>query len=267
MSDENITNWTEQTVDILTEGQLECDEALIHVEQCGDRTIITHSPSETTATGNELPLALTKLLDKLHDLTIEPPSSRDGMSRINVDALNEVLPDRAVVTKTAIEKGYIEVRHETINTKDFQPAHWRARADVNEVRGGKVHRELAATLDALFRTQGYRVITYEKQARYGPNTYVAADVTVRHVGVYGEAGNLSDDNDKIARCLDIGRDGNFGSPNCPHLTKSPHIYHDPPSNPVHEIVYIPFFDEADHLLERTNVELPVYTFTRTDKNL
>ena len=263
----NVKDWTEQTADILTEGHVVYDEPLLCVERCNDGAVVTHPPSATEATDDDLPTALVKLLHKLHDQTAQPPSARDGMGRIDVDHLNEVLPERAVVTKTAIEEGYIEARHETINAKDFQPAYWRAGTGVTEVRGGKVHTELAAALDALFRTQGYRAITYEKQARYGPQTDVAADVAVRHVGVYGEAGNLSDDDDKIAHCLDIGRDGNLGTPNRPRLTEATHLYHDPPSNPIREVVYLPFFEGADCLLEGTDVELPVYAFTRTNKDL
>lgn len=267
MSDLTIENWTEQAADVLTDGYTEYDGPLVCVEQSDGETTVTHLPSATAATSDDLQTALVEFLLTLHDRTIEPPSTRDGMCRIDVDALDEVLPDRAVVTKTAIEEGYIAARHETVNAKDFQPAYWRAGTGVREVRGGKVHTELAAALDALFRTQGYRAITYEKEARYGPKTDVAADVAVRHVGVYGEAGNLSDDDDKIAHCLDIGKDGTLGTPNNPHLTTATHIYHDPPTNPVREIVYLPFFEGADRLLEGTDVELPVFVFTRTGKGL
>jgi len=267
MNDLNIENWVEQAADVMTDSYTASQGPLLCVERRDDKPTVTHPPSATTATGDDLQTAVVKALLKLYDRTVAPPSTREGMCRIDVAALDGVLPDRAVITKTAIEEGYIVARHETINATDIPPAYWRAGTSVTKVRGGKVHTELAAALDGVFRVQGYRAITYEKQACYGPKPGVVADVAVQHVGVYGEAGNLSDDDDKIARCLDIGRDGNLGPPNHPRLSTASHIYHDPPGNPVREIVWLPFFEGDEHLREGTDVELPVYVFSRTDKDL
>lgn len=267
MTDLNVENWVEQAADVMTDSYAESDGPLVCVKQSDGKPTVTHPPSATTATGDTLQTALVKTLLKLHDRTIDLPSTREGMRRINVDALDGALPNNAVVTKTAIEEGYIAARHEIIPATDIRPSYWRAGTGVAKVRGGKVHTELAAALDGVFRMQGYRTITYEKRARYGPKTEVAADVAIPHAGVYGEAGDLSDDSDKIAHCLDIGRDGILGSPNHPQLSTASHIYHDPPSNPVREIVWLPFFEDDERLRRGTDVELPMYAFSRTDKEL
>lgn len=272
MSDLTIENWTEQAADVLTKNHVEYNGPLVHTDCNDDEFTVTHPPSATTATNGDLPTTFVKLLRKLHDRTIDLLATRDGMCCIDVDALDGVLKDGARVTRAAIDEGYIEARQERVLCKNIPGRHWRAVSDdITEINGGKTHMELAGAVEALLRMQGFKMFAYEDDARYAPNTGVKADIAVPHAGIYvevagHEGGGLSDDPDKIARCLDVGR-GKHWKCNDPVVAESQHIYDDPPGNPVTELIYVPWFDDAPRLKDTVDVTLPVYVFSRTDKEL
>lgn len=265
-------NWTTVMNEVLSDDNTTQTDASVTVCRDSDGCVVRHAPSAIAARGDDQQTAVLRLRVKLllltmHDRTVEPLSRRAGMSRLGVNELDEVLHDHAYVTQAAIEQGYIEVRREFIDGEDIPPACWRAVSGITEVRGEDIHTELAAALDALLRAHGFRILTHEYAARYGPdNTGPPADVAVPHVGIYCEAGSLSS-SDKIATCLGIGRDGTLWSLQNRRLAEAPHVFHQPPANPIHEVVFLPFFEGDARLLERTDVTLPVFVFTRTDKEL
>ena len=262
------------TADVLSGENSTQTEQLVSIQREGSEYTAIHHPSQTTATHFDPQMAFDRLEAKLHDRATEPLSEREEMCPIGVDDLDGVVHERARVTRTAIDEGYIDAWYEPIPCDTIPPADWLAVSDeIDTISGGDIHRVIAGCVDALLRRQGYRVVTYEDDAHYAAQPGGAkADIAVPHAGIYVEIaghenGGLSDDLDKIAHCLDFGKHPRLWSPSSPQIAQSPHLFHHPPGNPVDEIVYVPWFDAAVDLGDRMDVTLPVYTFTRTDKEL